>query len=144
MDLDVLISKDEKIRNDAYKIRVCVFVDEQGFRDEFDEIDGYAYHVAAYDGDKVIGCGRFFTDTDEKEYHIGRIAVLFEYRGMGIGAAIMMKIEEFCFNMGVEKVVLSAQKRAREFYEKLGYKACGEEYLDEGYPHILMIKKILV
>lgn len=144
MDLKILISKDEKVRNDAYKVRVSVFVDEQGFRDEFDEIDGYAYHVAAYDGDKVIGCGRFFAESDEKEYHIGRIAVLSEYRGMDIGSAVMAEIERYCAELGVESVVLSAQRRARGFYEKLGYTAFGEEYLDEGYPHISMNKKILV
>lgn len=143
MDLRILISKDEKVRNDAYKIRVKVFVDEQGFKDEFDEIDGYAYHVTAYDEDKVIGCGRFFSESNENEYHIGRIAVLSEYRGIGIGSAIMSEIEKYCVNMGVESLVLSAQRRARVFYEKLGYKAHGEEYLDEGYPHIEMRKKIL-
>ena len=143
MDLRVLISKDERIRNDAYKVRVRVFVDEQGFRDEFDEIDDYAYHVAAYDGDKVIGCGRFFSESDEKEYHIGRIAVLSEYRGMDIGSAVMSEIEKFCVGLGVERVILSAQRRARGFYEKLGYIPYGEEYPDEGYPHIEMRKKIL-
>ncbi len=143
MDLKILISKDVDVRNDAYKIRVKVFVDEQGFRDEFDDIDGYAYHVAAYDGDEVVGCGRFFSESDENEYHIGRIAVLYEYRDKGVGALIMAEIEKFCVGLGVGNIVLSAQRRARGFYEKLGYIPYGEEYLDEGYPHIEMRKKIL-
>ena len=143
MDLKVVISKDNIVLNDAYTVRVKVFVNEQGFRDEFDDIDGYAFHVTAYDGEKVIGCGRFFSETDNNEYHIGRIAVLPEYRGMGIGSAIMSEIEKYCVSMGVRRVVLSAQRRAIIFYEKSGYKSRGEEYLDEGYPHIEMIKNLL-
>lgn len=142
MDLKVVISKNSEVRNDAYIIRVRVFVDEQGFVDEFDAIDDYAYHVAAYDGDKVIGCGRFFTEHDEKEYHVGRIAVLPEYRKLNVGSAIMQEIEKFSSGIGIERLVLSAQRRARGFYEKIGYIACGEEYLEEGYPHVLMKKTI--
>ncbi len=142
MELKVVISKDKKVRDDAYKVRVCVFVDEQGFVDEFDEIDNFAYHVAAYDGDKVIGSGRIFPELNSSEYHVGRIAVLKEYRGQDVGSRIMSEIESFAFKIGASGLVLSAQRRARGFYDKIGYTAQGDEYLEEGYPHVLM-KKIL-
>lgn len=142
MDLNIVISKDENIRNDAYKIRVAVFVNEQGFRDVPDEIDSYAYHIAAYDGNRVIGCGRFFPEESSERYHIGRIAVLPMYRGKDIGTLIMFKIEVFLRELGVKTVVLSAQQRARTFYEKLGYIAVGEEFIEEDYPHINMEKNI--
>ncbi len=142
MNLNIVISKDEKTKNDAYKIRVRVFVEEQGFRDEFDSIDDYAFHIAAYDGDKVIGSGRFFSERNNGEYHIGRIAVLPEYRGKNVGSAIMRKIEEFAAEIKAEIIVLSAQKRAMAFYAKLGYEAYGDEYLDEGCPHIAMKKYV--
>lgn len=142
MDLNIIISKDENIRDDAYKVRVAVFVNEQGFRDVPDEIDSYAYHIAVYDGNEVIGCGRFFAEESAEEYHIGRIAVLPEYRGKNIGTSIMFKIEGFLKELGAKSVVLSAQRRARSFYEKIGYAAVGEEYLEENYPHINMRKSI--
>ena len=141
MNLNVVISKESNVFNDAFEIRTKVFVDEQGFRDIPDEIDGYAYHVAAYDGDKIIGCGRFFLENNN-DYHIGRIAVLPEYRGKEVGTCIMLKIEEFLKELGGKNVVLSSQRRARIFYEKLGYAAVGEEFIEEGYPHINMKKSI--
>ncbi len=144
MNLKVVISKELNVRDDAYKVRVSVFVDEQGFRDEFDEIDGYAYHIAAYDGNKVVGSGRLFSEHNNNEYHIGRIAVLSEYRGKNVGKAIMTEIERFAAEIGAECIVLSAQRRARGFYEKLGYIAYGEEYLDENYPHIDMKKNLIL
>lgn len=140
MELKVVISKDKKVRDDAYKVRVSVFVDEQGFVDEFDEIDNFAYHVAAYDGEKAIGSGRIFPERDSSEYHVGRIAVLKDYRGQNVGSEIMREIEKFTAEIGVTGLVLSAQRRARGFYDKIGYEAQGEEYLEEGYPHVFMKK----
>jgi len=140
MNLDIVISQEPNIRADAYKVRVAVFVDEQGFRDVPDEIDSYAYHIAAYDGDMVVGCGRFFPEGSTQYYHIGRIAVLPEYRGRNIGTAIMLEIEDYLKKLGSKGAVLSAQRRARSFYEGLGYLAVGEEYLEENYPHINMKK----
>ncbi len=142
MNLNIVISKDEKTKNDAYKIRTLVFVEEQGFKDEFDDVDGYAYHIAAYDGDRVIGSGRFFSEHNDGEYHVGRIAVHPEYRGKNIGSAIMLEIEKLAKKIKAVSIVLSAQKRAMCFYTKLGYEAYGEEYLDEYCPHIAM-KKII-
>lgn len=142
MDFNIVISKAAAIRNDAYRIRVAVFVNEQGFRDVPDEIDDYAYHVAVYDGDKVIGCGRFFAEGNPYEYHIGRIAVLPEYRSKNAGTLIMRKIEEFLKENGAKKAVLSAQRRALSFYEKIGYTIVGDEFLEQGYPHINMKKDL--
>lgn len=142
MEVKIVISKEIRVRNDAYKVRISVFVDEQGFVDEFDKIDEFAYHIAAYDNDRVIGSGRIFSEHGSSEYHVGRIAVLKEYRGCGVGSEIMREIERFASEIGATGLVLSAQRRAKGFYEKIGYEAHGDEYLEEGYPHVLMKKYI--
>lgn len=129
------ISEDEK------KIRESVFIDEQKFTAEFDETDDKAKHYVMYDGEKAIGCCRAYSDEkDPKHWHIGRIAVIPEMRGKGIGFKIVSQTEVYIKKYGAEIVSLSAQLRVKGFYEKLGYKAEGEVYYDEYCEHINMVK----
>ncbi len=134
------IYKGKENFDDAFFIRKTVFMDEQGFFDEFDDIDETAYHAVIYDAGKPIGCGRIFLDNGMA--HLGRIAVLKEYRKLGIGRIIMESLEKAASdNFEFSHYELSAQKRAIGFYKSVGYEEIGEMYLDEGYPHRTMIKK---
>lgn len=134
------IYKGKQNFQDAFFIRKTVFMDEQGFFDEFDDIDAFALHAVIYDADKPIGCGRVFPDNGKA--HLGRIAVLIEYRKMGVGKLIMQALEKAAReSFEFEFFELSAQKRAIGFYKSVGYEEIGEMYQDEGYPHITMIKK---
>lgn len=142
MNITIKISKEKDVREDAFSIRQQVFVDEQGFVNEFDSIDDTAYHLCAYDGGTPIGSGRLFSEKGDKEYHIGRIAVISEYRGKNIGALIMNALEAYGKGIGAELLCLSAQTRASGFYEKLGFTRYGEEYFDEYCPHIAMKKEL--
>ncbi len=134
------IYKGKENFDDAFYIRKTVFMDEQGFFDEFDDIDSVALHAVVYDGDKPIGCGRVFLENGNA--HLGRIAVLLEYRKMGVGRILMQSLEQAAReNLEFSHFELSAQKRAIGFYKSVGYEEIGEFYLDEGYPHITMIKE---
>ena len=75
--------------------------------------------------------------------HIGRVAVLREFRGMSLGSLVIDVLEKKAIDLGFDKVELSAQVRVMEFYKKLGYTAVGEEYMDEDCPHIKMVKKLI-
>ncbi len=141
MDIKIVVSKDIAVRKDAFKVRKAVFVDEQGFYDELDEIDEIAWHAVAYDNEIVIGCGRVFPES-ENSYHAGRIAVLSGYRNKNVGTMLMKELEKTASYLGASYLVLSAQRRANDFYLKLGYEAVSGEYFEEGYPHTLMRKKI--
>lgn len=125
----------------CFKVRQEVFVDEQGFTNEFDETDDIAYHLSIEDGEKNIATARIYKD-DEGIFHAGRICVLKEYRKNHLGALIMSEISKKVSLLDGKKIVLSAQVRAKPFYEKQGYIAFGEEYLDEYCPHIDMYKNI--
>ncbi|MGI6265242.1 MAG: GNAT family N-acetyltransferase, partial [Acutalibacteraceae bacterium] len=116
--------------DDARLLRTVVFVEEQGFREEFDEIDCRATHLVIYDGDWPVATGRMFDDHGAA--HIGRVAVRREYRDRHLGAAVMARLEREAASAGYTKVFLSAQCRVQGFYEKQGYHAVGETYLDEG------------
>ena len=65
--------------DEAAAIRNNVFVEEQGFTDEFDAIDERSWHVVVYDGEKAVATGRVFSDS-ETEYHIGRVAGILQKR----------------------------------------------------------------
>ena len=126
--------------NDAYAVRKQVFMDEQGFSTELDETDKIATHVILYDNEKPIATGRIYQENDE--YHIGRICVLKAYRKNHLASIVMQTLEEIGFKQ-TDTIYLSAQLQAKGFYEKLGYQAYGDEYMDEHCPHIMMKKSCL-
>ena len=133
----------DKLPSDAIMIRKLVFVEEQGFLKEFDEIDenDKTKHIVAYKDSVPIGTCRFYMK--DGEYNIGRIAVVKEYRGKGVGAIIVEFAEEKIYEMGGTEISLSAQVRVKSFYEKIGYVCVGNIYLDEMCPHIRMRKSIV-
>lgn len=126
----------------ARYIRNQVFVQEQGFCQEFDDIDAIAWHAVLYDGDTPVGTGRAFHKPEDPAgvYTIGRIAVLPAWRGAGCGRQIMLALEKHLRAQKAVEVRLSAQVQARGFYEALGYIAYGQPYLDEHCPHLAMKK----
>lgn len=74
---------------------------------------------------------------------VGRVAVLSKTRGSGLGRLLMEAIEQYVIqNTDLETLALSSQVPRKGFYEKLGYVAKGDVYLEEGQPHIMMDKKI--
>lgn len=131
----------DEIPEECVKIRTAVFMDEQGFCNEFDETDKKAKHIVLYVDGNPSGVGRFFTD-DGAEYHIGRLAVLKEQRGLHLGSELIKSAEAEIIALGGKTAVLSAQYRAKGFYEKNGYTAHGDKYFDEHVEHINMKKQL--
>ncbi|MBQ8515592.1 MAG: GNAT family N-acetyltransferase [Ruminococcus sp.] len=127
------------LTEESRKIRTEVFVNEQGFQEEFDEVDARAWHVIVLDGDKAVATGRVFSGIDGI-YHIGRVAVLKEYRKMHVGRIVMTELEKKARELGAKCISLSAQCQASGFYEKIGYSLTEDLHLDQGCPHVTMIK----
>lgn len=120
-------------------IRTKVFVEEQGFVDEFDETDNTAVHAVIYDGEKPAATGRVFPDSGTV-YHIGRVAVCREYRGKGAGRMVMTALENRAKELGAESIMLSAQCQAEGFYAAIGYESTGEHTVEQDCPHVTMVK----
>jgi predicted GNAT family N-acyltransferase len=129
---------------DARKIRMAVFVEEQGYQNEFDDDDQTAWHLVLYSDNIPMGTARLL-EVDPETYRIGRVAVLSQYRHRKVGSYLVKFMETKARTLGARKVILGAQLDKAPFYQKLGYSpnAEGEVYLDEGHPHIMM-EKILV
>lgn len=132
------------LNRDAELIRREVFVEEQGFQHEFDEIDARALHLVLYEGTRPVATGRLFRaeESEKVAYWIGRIAVRREARGRALGRAIVTALEMEAARLGGSELRLSAQLQAEGFYEKQGYRRCGAEYLDEHCPHVEMRKRL--
>lgn len=122
-------------------IRDEVFVEEQQFKEEYDEIDGCCTYMVMYDGDRPIATCRIY-QKEPDTYAIGRIAVVRTYRGCGMGRKIVAEAETYVKSIGGRYTTLSAQVRVRPFYEKLGYIAEGETYYEEFCEHIRMNKQL--
>ena len=125
----------EQARAEAGRIRFAVFVVEQGvpLEIEIDEHDAECVHALAFDGAAAVGTGRLLPDG-----HIGRMAVLREFRGRGVGSAILAKLIEAAAQRGDREVLLSAQVHALDFYRAHGFSAEGEVYQDAGIAHQTM------
>ncbi|MBQ8764135.1 MAG: GNAT family N-acetyltransferase [Clostridia bacterium] len=127
---------------EAHVIRNTVFIEEQGFEKEFDSIDAQAAHILLYDSNLPAATCRIFWDNDMNSHVLGRLAVLKEYRGRGLGAAVVKEALDYVKSAGGKQLMLHSQCRAAGFYERLGFTAFGDIGYDEGCPHIWMKKEL--
>lgn len=117
-------------------VRLAVFVVEQNIPEEleWDAFDPASVHALAEDREGVpIGCGRLLPDG-----HIGRVAVLSDWRGQGVGAALLTRLVDLARAQGHARVLLNAQAQAMPFYERLGFAPTGEAFVEAGIPHVTM------
>jgi predicted GNAT family N-acyltransferase len=122
------------------RVRRAVFIEEQGIpeREEWDAADPACMHVVAFGPNRdAVGTGRL--DPTGK---IGRVAVLPQYRGTGVGAAIVSHLVGLARRQGLAQVHLNAQTSALGFYERLGFRAEGPEFDEVGIPHRRMSQRI--
>lgn len=130
------------IPNYAKEVRQKVFVEEQGFHNEFDDIDETATHIVMFDEDKMpVATCRIFWDTVMRAYILGRLAVIKEYRGRNIGSVIVREAEKYIQKNDGKCIALHAQCRVTAFYQNLGFTEFGDTD-EEGCPHIWMKKTL--
>jgi predicted GNAT family N-acyltransferase len=131
---------DENDMKRCFDIRKEVFVGEQAVPAdlEIDRQDDTARHFAVKaDGQMVATCRVRFVGSAAK---IERVAVLKDYRNKGIGRVLMRYLmTELGKNSQIQLFKLSSQSHAVPFYEKLGFKTRGGEYMDAGIPHYDMV-----
>lgn len=116
-------------------VRTPVFIDEQLVTPEFewDDIDASAVHLLATFDQQPIACLRIIN-----YQKIGRMAVLKQWRGMGLGTGLLLNAIEICKKQGSKNIRLSAQTHAINFYLKAGFKQISNEYCDVDIPHVDM------
>jgi ElaA protein len=134
------ISKDDLF--DVLALRTKVFVVEQNCPyQELDANDKNAYHVYYKNKGIVVAVLRLYLAGDNQQVNIGRVAVASEFRKLGLGKKMMIASLKFITDkFKNQDIFLSAQIYLTEFYQSLGFEIHGEEFLEDGIPHINMIK----
>ena len=126
-------------RKHASPIRFTVFVEEQRvpLEIELDEYDAVSIHALVFDDDRPVATGRLLPDG-----HIGRMAVLREWRGRGLGGLMLTRLIERAQERGDREVILSAQVHAAPFYAAHGFVPHGAEYMEAGIRHQEMRRRL--
>ena len=120
-------------------IREAVFMAEQGVPEEleWDGLDPLCDHVLAWNVGEAIGTARM-----QREGKIGRMAVLKNWRGRGVGRCLLQALLDLAVQQGLSRVTLAAQIHAVGFYERAGFQAVGDSFMDAGIPHLMMVKEL--
>jgi predicted GNAT family N-acyltransferase len=125
----------QEAENYLRAVRTPVFIVEQLVTPEFewDELDASAVHLLAVLNNEPVGCLRIINFMK-----IGRMAVLKEYRGIGVGRALLAAAIEICKLQSSKSIILSAQTHAIGFYQRCGFQVTSEVYQDLHIPHVDM------
>ena len=121
-------------------IRETVFIHEQNVpvELEWDQFDKDCLHLLALDDtNRPIGTARLLQDG-----HIGRMAVLKEWRGCGVGTALLKHLLREAKLRGLVVAIVNAQTYAVHFYMRFGFQSKGDEFIDAGIPHVRMLLQL--
>lgn len=143
MELTVKHFRDLTARElwEIYRLRVSVFVVEQECPyQEVDDHDPLAWHVCMRDEGGLQAYARVLpAGTAQEEVSIGR--VISQRRRTGLGTKIVQEaIRVAEQQLGAERIVLEAQVYAKNLYAKLGFREVSEEFLEDGIPHVRMLR----
>jgi len=128
---------------EVLQLRSEIFVVEQDcVYQDMDHKDQLAFHIMGYKEGKIVAYTRIFKPGDYfKEASIGRVLVRKSERQYGYGLEIMKaSINTIHKKFGPTAIYISAQKYLTKFYISLGFKVVGEAYLEDGIPHVGMIR----
>ncbi len=127
----------EESEPDIRTIRDTVFGQEQHvpLNIDWDGEDSDSVHVIAYAEDgNPIGTGRIKPDGK-----IGRLAILKDFRGQGIGEKVLCTLIDTAKDKGLKQVYLHAQIQAESFYRNRGFKTVGDEFIEADIKHVKMV-----
>ncbi|MBQ9756801.1 MAG: GNAT family N-acetyltransferase [Clostridia bacterium] len=123
---------------EAKQVREEVFIHEQGFSYDCDEMDDISTHIVAFEKDEPIAACRVFESEAPGVFILGRLAVKKEYRKIGIGGSVVETAKDYVSKAGGKRLILHSQLQAKGFYEKIGFVEYGGIEYEEDCPHIWM------
>lgn len=126
----------------ALALREEVFCGEQGvsLAEERDGRDEEALHLVVVDNGVVVATCRLLVEGTTVK--LGRMAVSRTRRGLGLARALITEAEGRARALGAERMVLAAQLNAQALYDRAGYDAYGDVFLDAGIEHVMMAKTL--
>jgi predicted GNAT family N-acyltransferase len=140
LEIEILEVRSPERLEQAFAIRRAVFVQEQGVSEAL-EIDGHdeeAQHLLALQDGGPVGTLRLRWVDNGRVAKIERVAVLLRARGAKVGQRLVEAALALAKAAGAEGARLYAQTSVQEFYARLGFIACGAEFIEDGIPHVAM------
>lgn len=99
------------------------------------------HHIGVYRKDELIGVC-IITPVNKTTARMRQVVIAPEYRNRGIGRMMMLFAEERTAALGLSRLILDSRLSALRFYEKLGYRRVGSQFMEVGLPHYMMEKSI--
>lgn len=124
-------------------LRKAVLRDPLGLEFTREELlsDAGSIHLGCFQDERLLGC-LVLTPADGGDIRMRQVAVVPEWRRRGIGTALVTAAEALAWEKGFRRIVLHARQSAGPFYERLGYRAVGEPFVEIGLLHHAMVKAI--
>ena len=97
--------------------------------------------IGAFEDEDMLGCCMLVEESPDT-VRLRQMAVLNDLQGKGIGRALMNFAENLARDRGYKKLSMHARKNVVGFYEKMGYKVHGDEFVEVTIPHFVMVKKL--
>ena len=143
----VSVGKDADLLKECLNVRRVVFQVEKGIPkdidlDEFDCINDACEHFLVRYQYESVGTVRCRLDFEEKEIRLQRFCILSDCRTFGLGRRLLEFIEAYYQNKGFDWIRLDAKFAVHGFYEKSGYKAVSDVFMEAGVEHVKMEKRI--
>lgn len=147
IDMDIIRVTTVDQLKDCFHIRMKVFVEEQQVpahleMDEKDESPEASHHFLIIKDGQPLATARWYAYKPDTA-KLQRVAVLKEYRGLGLGKQLILAMEQQARELNMHYSLLDAQCQAEGFYERLGYQNISPEPFDDaGIPHVRMQKQL--
>ena len=97
--------------------------------------------IGAFEDDKMLGCCMLVEEKPDT-VRLRQMAVLNDLQGKGIGRVLMGFAENLARDRGYKKISMHARKNTVMFFEKMGYKTVGNEFVEITIPHYIMEKNL--
>ena len=127
-----------RLRSEVFVVEQnCVYLDA-------DNIDPHCYHVLGSAENGLVACTRLVPPSViYPEISIGRVVTATSVRRFGIGKQLMQQSINAAYELfGSAKIKIGAQQYLQKFYESFGFNRISDEYLEDGIPHIYMMKSV--
>ena len=143
--MDVIRATETWQQAGAYYVRIQAMAKKHQItlRQEFDEYDTpETNYIVILDNDFPIATARMY-QFESESVMIGRVVVLPEYRHQGIGTKVILECEQWALELGYQKAVLESRDNKITFYQKIGYKECGESFIEGETFRCIRMEKVL-
>ena len=142
-NIHIRIAESQSDIRKALDIRFQVFVDEQNVPKDLEQdgLDKECLHFLAFADEQPVGTGRL-REIDTDTVKIERMAVLKNYRNLGIGRQMLDRMLEYIHSAGYKNTILHAQEKAADFYQRAGFQPRGDIFYEADIPHLKMVKRV--